>query len=153
MLVRILARCALQRRRIVRWRVGVGAGMAKIRCTGLRGNGEEKEEREGNDCIPTVHIRNHVNLRLGLRNLLLRRDLWFLTEEHGHGGLKKKKPLVSFLYCELDRDMGVATVGKGRRGWVSCVVCGCVFGRRECGFRSWAGDDVARGQEFGAWIG
>lgn len=38
--------------------------------------------------IPAVHVRDHVNLGFCLRNLLLRRDLGFLTEEHGHfGGL------------------------------------------------------------------
>lgn len=36
--------------------------------------------------VPTVHVRNHIDFRLCLRNLLLRGDLGFCAEEHGHFG-------------------------------------------------------------------
>lgn len=84
---------------------GDGVGVGVLGWAGDKGRERDgvEWEMEGTGgkgkYIPAVHIRNHVNLRLGLRNLLLRRDLWFLTEEHGHVGLKKTFFSSS---CELD---------------------------------------------------
>jgi hypothetical protein len=87
--------------------IGAGIGIASV------------QERVAN--IPTVHIANHVDFRLGLCNLLLRGDLWAAAHaEERHLVWCARGACVGVTVCGLCEAIG--------RWW--CCGCELVARRR-----------------------